>query len=113
MSKIAVLPQVWSTDGIIKQTIEVIKAIYDLSIPHGLGLLHYSAESMTEEEARLYIYEPDMPNLYIDYINGRACKFALRNNKCGWYDHSPDALGALIKRMSATVIDVENVTLIP
>ena len=112
-SLIAVLPSTESPQARLDQTIQIIKAVYDLSRPQGLGFLHFSPEPLTDEQALACIPKPELPGLHLDYIAGRACKFVLFSGPEGryfdaewWYDHSPDDLGNLIGRLGAEVIEV-------
>ncbi len=113
MSKTAVLPSLESPESRLEQTIEIIKAVYDLSRPQGLGFLHYSPEPLTDEQALACIPKPEMPQLHLDYIRGRACKFVLLTDPDGryfdatyWLDHTDEDLAGLIERLGAKVIEV-------
>ena len=74
---------------------ELVKAVYNMSEPVGMGFLHYTPEDLTDEEAKGLI---DMASktcvVSMDYVNGRQCKFSIF--KVGdkfavansWGDHS-------------------------
>lgn len=52
---------------------KVPMALYDAAKPQGLGLLHFSVEPMTEEEAAALLGK----DTYFDYVNGRVMKVDL------------------------------------
>ena len=85
---------------------EVAKAVYDLSHPVGMGILHYRERPLTDEEAEKVVslsgggFALDM-----DYVNGRACKFSVieEDGKLymfdTWLDHTESDLLKLIDRL--------------
>lgn len=55
---------------------EVLAALYNRARSQGMGLLHYTPEDMTVEEARLLLKEQgERP--YFDYVQGRVMKVRL------------------------------------
>lgn len=57
--------------------IKFIKEVYGLSVPAGLGWLHFTEGEPTDEEAKeiLDVWKRDKQFvLDLDYIKGRACK---------------------------------------
>ena len=72
--------------------VELVKKAYELSRPQGLGMLHFTPDPLTDEEAQSYIQEDRV--FYLDYVKGRACKLGvvLKDGKLmmstPWYDHS-------------------------
>jgi len=54
---------------------EVLAALYNRARPVGLGLLHYTPDPMTVEEARRLLDTPG-PH-YFDYVKGRSLKIDL------------------------------------
>ena len=74
--------------------VEFAKKVYELSVPQGLGILHYSAEPITDEEAKQFIQEDSYIALNMDYVKGRACKMVVwrKDGKLtiadSWYDHT-------------------------
>lgn len=86
--------------------IEFVKEVYRLSVPAGLGWLHFTEEELTNEEAReiLDLWKNDKQfALDMDYIKGRACKMTVfkKENKlyiCSpWFDHTDMQLKKLLK----------------
>lgn len=86
--------------------IKFIKEVYKLSIPAGLGYLHFREGELTNEEAMqiLNIWKDDKQfALDMDYIKGRACKMIIfREGKklyirSPWYDHTDIQLAKLLK----------------
>ncbi len=86
--------------------IEFVKEVYKLSVPVGLGWLHFTKEELTDEEAKeiLDVWKNDrMLCLDMDYIKGRACKMYVfkegkkLNIRVPWYDHTDIQLKKLLK----------------
>lgn len=86
--------------------IEFVKGAYRLSVPAGLGWLHFTEGELTDEEAKeiLDIWKKDKQfALDMDYIKGRACKMTVfRKGKnlyirSPWYDHTDIQLKKLLK----------------
>ncbi len=89
--------------------IKFIKEVYRLSVPAGLGRLHFTEGELTDEEAKeiLDIWKDDKQfALDMDYIRGRACKMTIfRKDREGkeifirspWYDHTDTQLKKLLK----------------
>jgi len=89
--------------------IEFIKEVYRLSVPAGMGWLHFIEGELTDEEAKeiLDIWKKDKQfALDMDYIGGRACKMIVfRKDRGGkeifihspWHDHTDIQLAKLLK----------------
>jgi hypothetical protein len=81
--------------------IELIRYVYNHSIPQGLGRLHYSPAELTVTECLDLIV--DGVRIDLDYVKGRCCKFhASIDAEKGvdvclsdWYDHSQEELREL------------------
>ena len=79
---------------------------YDLSVPQGLGLLHFEDGGLSEAEAKeITKHTRGDVVLDMDYVKGRACKmtvFSENDEKKGlfmhdaWYDHTNDQLKELL-----------------
>lgn len=75
------------------------KAVYRLSIPQGLGILHAQMGELDHNEAERIA---DADCFAMDYVNGRACKMHLsqRDGKLmapeSWYDHTDDQYERLL-----------------
>lgn len=67
------------------------KAVYRLSVPKGLGILHAQHGELDQNEAELIAKEPEF---HMDYVLGRACKMWFREEggkllaPDSWYDHT-------------------------
>lgn len=86
--------------------IKFIKEVYKLSIPAGLGWLHFTEEELTDEEAEkiLSIWKNDpVFHLDMDYIKGRDCKMTVFKEekklyiRAPWHDHTDMRLAKLLK----------------
>ena len=86
--------------------IKFVKEVYRLSVPVGLGRLHFKEGGLTDEEAKgiLDIWKNDKQfALDMDYIKGRACKMTIfkKENKLHirspWYDHTDMRLAMLLR----------------
>lgn len=82
---------------------EFAKAVYDLSRPQGLGMLHYTTEPVTDDLIDHYINDSDdQIALSMDYVRGRACKMRVfrEDGKLFipqlWYDHTDEAFKKLL-----------------
>lgn len=89
--------------------IEFVKEVYRLSVPAGLGWLHFIEGELTDEGAKeiLDMWKNDKQfALDMDYIRGRACKMTVfRKDREGkeifirspWHDHTDIQLKKLLK----------------
>jgi len=86
--------------------IKFIREVYRLSVPAGLGRLHFIEGELTDEEAKGIsdIWKNDKQfALEMDYIKGRACKITVfrdRNRiyiRSPWHDHTDMRLAKLLK----------------
>ena len=83
--------------------IKFVKKVYELSKPLGFGIMHYTNEIFTDEEAKLYIRNGEV---FMDYVRGRSCKMKARKDKDGklliedkWYDHTDVQLTELLNHV--------------
>ena len=92
--------------------IELVKKVYELSSPQGLGILHFQEGSLSDTEAEniVELYKNDLNlALGMDYINGRACKFNVwrKDNKLyidnSWYDHTDSQLQQLLDHFNIKI----------
>lgn len=63
---------------------EVLRALYNASQPLGMGILHFTPQDMTKEEAAKILKEvgdrsPSM--VYFDYLQGRVMKVNLTGDE--------------------------------
>lgn len=97
-----------NTENMIEVTKEQIPLLvagaYNLSVPIGMGHLHYSPESLTDDEVDSLIDMDNREVVYMDYIKGRQCKFNIFKDKetnkfyinNTWYDHDEYVFGELL-----------------
>lgn len=91
-----------------------ISAVYELSVPQGLGFLHAEPGGLDKDTLDLfekeYRYNANSGVacvLSIDYLRGRACKMSVwqENGKLyihpRWFDHSPVQLAKLLEMSKA------------
>ncbi|MBA7555464.1 hypothetical protein ES705_48127 [subsurface metagenome] len=86
--------------------IKFIREVYKLSIPAGLGQLHFKEGGLTDEEAEEILDEwKSDPKfcLNMDYVKGRACKMIVFKEgkklyiRSPWHDHTDMRLAMLLK----------------
>jgi len=89
--------------------VELAKKVYELSVPQGMGFLHYTKEPLTDEEAQALVRIDDKFHpLAMDYVKGRACKMTVykKNGRLeirdSWYDHTDRAYDELLKTFGIT-----------
>src|SRR4030042_6084821 len=94
--------------------IKFVKKVYDLSMPQGLGFLHFESGSLTDAEAKLFIHEKDPYNIVdMDYVKGRSCKMDIfkKDNKLfindSWYDHTDEQLQKLLLEFNIKITEKE------
>lgn len=87
----------------------LVRAVYDNSVPAGMGFLHYEEGGLTDEEVANIIdrFKDDHTiAVDMDYVKGRCCKFSIfrRDGKLyfykDWYDHTPEQAQILIDIVS-------------
>jgi hypothetical protein len=84
---------------------ELVKEVYNLSSPQGLGALHFKEGGLTNEEVNEVLDTPKYSNIVVsmDYIKGRACKMAVYKKddsvyiRYPWFDHTHEDFVALLK----------------
>ena len=84
--------------------VKLAQEAYKLSVPQGLGFLHFNPEPLSESEAEQCIHPDDrFMRLSMDYVNGRAVKLTVREEKNGtlslpdsWYDHTDEQYQKLL-----------------
>lgn len=86
----------------------VIREAYALSKPQGLGYLHYKDGPLPQPELEAIVArhaESRDLAASMDYVMGRAVKLVVfrKGDKLEirdeWFDHSPDQLAELLKRI--------------
>jgi len=75
--------------------VKFAQKVYELSVPQGMGFLHYTPEPLDESEAKQLVRPDDRYTvLNMDYVRGRACKMHVYVNggkwfiDDSWYDHT-------------------------
>lgn len=87
-----------------EKKIEVIKAVYDISKPFGMGIIRYTPEPLTDTEAELLINGYD-GSVSMNYVRGRQCTFHMEDEgefltiSEHWYDHTREDLQELLNRI--------------
>ena len=89
--------------------VEFVKKVYELSVPQGMGMLHYTPNPLSDEEAKQIVdrFKGDkMLALSMDYVKGRACKMTVRREdgkltiSDNWYDHTDRAYQQLLEHFN-------------
>ena len=80
--------------------VTVVKTVYNLSKPQGWGELEFRPGCLSDKEAITCIHGN---RIKMDYVRGRACKFAATITDAGvefdtkwWRDHSTNELEKLV-----------------
>lgn len=95
--------------------VEFAKKIYELSVPQGLGFLHYDSTPLSDENAKTLIHDSGRIALDMDYVSGRSCKMTvLRDIKTrklyipdSWYDHTDRIFSRLLNHFGIQK-DIQN-----
>ena len=89
--------------------VKFVQKVYELSMPQGLGFLHFTPEPLSEERAKEIVeqrggaFSGSSCVISMDYVDGRACKMNVReeNGKLvindSWYDHTDSQLKQLLE----------------
>lgn len=85
---------------------DLIRHVYDMSQPVGLGILHFTPKPLSDEEIASMIHPEGRQAVRMDYVNGRQCKMSVFRKEDGdyeiydtWYDHSPEQLDELLEKL--------------
>ncbi len=89
--------------------VALVKAVYDESSSQGLGFLHFTPAPLTDDEAKALIRKDDrFGPINLDYVKGRAVKFAVMRRgdrlfvRSQWFDHSPSQLQRVLAKVGIT-----------
>lgn len=89
----------------------LIRSVFNLSRPQGLGFIHHREGDITEDEiADILKRGNDRIPVRMDYVRGRSCKFTVwqdgdrRYIRDSWYDHGPDQFDQLLRDVGITKI---------
>lgn len=89
--------------------VELVREVYNLSSPQGLGFIHFTPDPLSKDEAAEYVTEGlGLPSVRVslDYVKGRSCKFVVweKNGKLfcrdDWFDHRPSQLLTLFQKLN-------------
>ena len=93
--------------------VKFVQAVYRISKPQGMGILHYKAGELSEEDAKAIVKRDETSStcaLSMDYVHGRACKMGVRrepDNRLSisdrWYDHTSQDLQDLLGELGITM----------
>ena len=92
--------------------VELVKRVYDGSVPAGMGLIHYEAGELTDEEAKALIREARCNGdavVNMDYVKGRCCKFTVWEEDGRhfvprkWHDHTDNHYIGLLGAFGVTL----------
>lgn len=86
---------------------QVIKSVYDMCIPVGMGFMRYVPGDMDAETAKgVAARIGNKGNYALDYLGGRQCKFGFKSDGSSctfddtdWYDHTLEDLKVLISTL--------------
>jgi hypothetical protein len=82
---------------------DVLATLYNRAMPLGMGMLHYTPEPMTREEAQVMLDESR--DKYFDYVKGRVMKIDLSKDELRTAlfnrDNGPDAAENALAGLSA------------
>jgi len=92
-------------------TRKLIKSVYEISVPVGMGFLQAVGGSLSDEDTDAIIadggtrfFNGQRCIVSMDYIYGRQCKFGIFEDEQGerwirneWYDHTPTQLEKLLE----------------
>lgn len=92
-----------------EKLVDFVKKVYSMSVPVGMGHLHYVPGELSDEEVKSLINIPEKHGnrqlvVRMDYVRGRQCKMNVFRNMEGhfyierhWYDHTDDQLKELLE----------------
>ncbi len=103
-----------NTDNMIEITgtdlITFVQKVYELSVPQGMGILHFTPQPLSTEDAVNLVDMWEKDNRFavcMDYVSGRSCKmnvFRDEDNKLwirdDWYDHTNSQLKELLIKIA-------------
>lgn len=90
---------------------DLVKAVYAISIPVGMGLMQYQPGPISEETLADILNHRS--GIYMDYVHGRQCKFRVKEVQGHyfiskhWPDHTSADLQQVLKEIGVT-IDSDN-----
>jgi len=86
---------------------QLVKTAYDLSVPVGMGLYHFSPDPMSDDLFHETMEQCTHRNrISLDYVKGRQVKFTIWMDpdaqkhyiRPQWYDHTTENLVVLLTR---------------
>jgi hypothetical protein len=93
--------------------VEFVQEVYNLSVPLGLGHLHYTDSDLSVDEAMLIIRQSEdyQTAVAMDYVNGRACKMEVFKEddklyvRTPWHNHTDKQLEDLLGKFGIDVTE--------
>ncbi len=97
---------------------EFAKKVYELSLPQGLGYLHYEKGGLSDKQAEqivtgitsgIFARNNNRIALDMDYVSGRACKMVVFKEegklyiRKNWYDHTDTQLKLLLEHFNIII----------
>ena len=87
--------------------VKFVQKCYELSVPFGLGALHFTSQPLSDEEAEKLIAVTGRGDIAVslDYVGGRACKMHVfkKGDRLEitdrWYDHTNEQLSQLLEHV--------------
>lgn len=79
-----------------------VRAVYERSVPQGMGILHYQPGPLPEDVAAELVHKEGPIAVSLDYVQGRACKMVVWREgerllvAPRWFDHSDSNFDALL-----------------
>jgi hypothetical protein len=91
-----------------------IKNVYALSVPVGMGFLHFR-EGELDDATAVDIWHGHFVNpcISMDYVHGRGCKMTVWNKNGRlyidekWFDHTPEQLQKLFDMCNITPVQCD------
>lgn len=93
----------------------LVAVAYELSVPQGMGFMHFNPGPLDADTVSAIVAQTTSfgCRLSMDYVRGRAVKLSVLVAADGrlyigadrWYDHSPEQLAELAKRLGLVAED--------
>ena len=85
--------------------VKILIALYNNAKCQGMGILHYTPEAMTEDEAVVCLSNA-APDYYFDYVKGRVMKISLQNDILDTWLYNRDNGDGAAERALAHLMEV-------
>lgn len=93
---------------------QFVRKVYELSVPVGMGFMHYKDEPLSDTEVIDIIQPGKTIIVNMDYVNGRCCKMRVikKDGKLytndTWYDHTRSELKELLAHVGVELPEDPN-----